>query len=138
RVQTSSGLSRRVAVVDPGTKVELAIIRNGEHRPLTVDLCERQEETIVASIPCPPPQPEVKLGLNVQDLTPDLAEKFKIKDQRGVLISKIDPGSVAQEQGLREGDLIKEVNRQLVTSAEEVKTAVAQTKTGDSVLLRVV
>src|SRR5947208_2030171 len=138
RVETPAALSRGVAGLAPGTKVELEIIRNGERRALTVDLGERKEETIVASIPSPPPQPEVKLGLNVQDLTPDLADKFKIKDQKGVLVSKVDPGSVAQEQGLREGDLIKEVNRQLVTSAEEFKTALAQTKTGDSVLLRVV
>ena len=138
RVETPSALSRSVAGLAPGTKVDLEIIRNGERRALTVDLGERKEETIVASIPSPPPQPEVKLGLNVQDLTPELADKFKIKDQKGVLVSKVDPGSVAQEQGLREGDLIKEVNRQFVTSAEEFKTAVAQTKTGDSVLLRVV
>jgi serine protease Do len=138
RVETPAALSRSVAGLAPGTKVALEIIRNGERRALTVDLGERKEETIVASIPSPPPQPEVKLGLNVQDLTPELADKFKIKDQKGVLISKIDPGSVAQEQGLREGDLIKEVNRQIITSTEEFKTAVAQTKTGDSVLLRVV
>src|SRR5881396_2074148 len=138
RVETPSALSRSVAGLAPGTKVELEVVRNGEHRALTVDLGERKEETIVASIPSPPPQPEVKLGLNVQDLTPELAEKFKIKDQKGVLVSKVDPGSVAQEQGLREGDLIKEVNRQLVTSTDEFKTALAQTKTGDSVLLRVV
>jgi len=55
-----------------------------------------------------------------------------------VLVSRVDAGSVAQEQGLREGDLIKEVNRQMVTTAEEFKTAVAQMKKGDSVLLRVV
>ena len=119
--------------------MQLEIIRNGDRRSLTVDLGERKEETVVASVPSSaPPQPEVKLGLNVQDLTPELADKFKIKDQKGVLVSKVDPGSVAQEQGLREGDLIKEVNRQLVTSADEFKTALAQTKTGDSVLLRVV
>src|SRR5712692_327874 len=138
RVETPSALSRSVAGLPPGTKVELEIIRNGEHRSLTVDLGERKEETIVASLPAPPPQPEVKLGLNVQDLTPELADKFKIKDQKGVLISKIDPGSVAQEQGLREGDLIKEVNRQLVATTEEFKSAVAQAKKGESVLLRVV
>ncbi len=139
RVETPSALSRSVAGLAPGTKVELEIIRNGEHRSLPVDLGERKEETVVASIPAsPPPQPEVKLGLNVQDLTPELADKFKIKDQKGVLVSKVDAGSVAQEQGLREGDLIKEVNRQIVNTAEEFKTAVAQTKKGDSVLLRVV
>ncbi|HZC68576.1 MAG TPA: Do family serine endopeptidase [Nitrospirales bacterium] len=138
RVETPSALSRSVAGLAPGTKVDLEIIRSGERRSLTVDLGERKEETIVASIPSPPPQPEVKLGLNVQDLTPELAEKFKTKDQKGVLVSKVEPGSVAQEQGLREGDLIKEVNRQIVTTTEEFKTAVAQTKKGDSVLLRVV
>src|SRR2546422_2587792 len=139
RVETPAALSRNVAGLAPGTKVELEIIRNGERRSLPVDLGERKEETVVASVPAsPPPQPEVKLGLNVQDLTPELADKFKIKDQKGVLVSKVDAGSVAQEQGLREGDLIKEVNRQIVTTAEEFKTAVAQTKKGDSVLLRVV
>ncbi len=138
RLESPSALSRSVAGLAPGTKVELEIIRNGERRALTVDLGERKEETIVASIPSPPPQPEVKLGLNVQDLTPELADKFKIKDQKGVLVSKVDPGSVAQEQGLREGDLIKEINRQIVTTAEDFKTAVSQTKKGDSVLLRVV
>ncbi len=137
RVESPAGLSRAVAGLVPGTKVELDIIRNGEPRQLMVDLGERKEEAITAAIPAPTPQPELKLGLNVQDLTPELVEKFKLKDQKGVLISKIEPGSTAQEQGLREGDLIKEVNRQAVTSAEEFKTAIAQIKAGDSVLLRV-
>ncbi len=138
RVETPAGLSRAVAGLTPGTKIELDVIRNGERRTVTVDLGERKEDAVVASIPSPPPQPEVKLGLSVQDLTPELADKFKIKDQKGVLVNKVDPGSVAQEQGLREGDLIKEVNRQAVASSEEFKSAVAQAKKGESVLLRVV
>ncbi len=137
-VETPAGLSRAVAGLTPGTKIELDVIRNNERRTLTVDLGERKEEAVVAAIPAPPPQPEIRLGLNVQDLTPELADKFKIKEQKGVLVSKVDPGSVAQEQGLREGDLIKEVNRQAVTSAEEFKAAVSQTKQGESVLLRLV
>lgn len=138
RVETPAGLSRAVAGLTPGTKIELDVIRSGERRTITVDLGERKEDAVVASIPSPPPQPEVKLGLSVQDLTQELADKFKIKDQKGVLVNKVDPGSVAQEQGLREGDLIKEVNRQAVASAEEFKSAVAQAKKGESVLLRVV
>lgn len=138
RVETPAGLSRAVAGLTPGTQIELDVIRGGERRTITVDLGERKEDAVVASIPSPPPQPEVKLGLSVQDLTPELADKFKIKDQKGVLVNKVDPGSVAQEQGLREGDLIKEVNRQAVASSEEFKSAVAQAKKGESVLLRVV
>jgi len=138
RVETPAGLSRAVAGLTPGTKIELDVIRSGERRTITVDLGERKEDAVVASIPSTPPQPEIKLGLSVQDLTQELADKFKIKDQKGVLVNKVDPGSVAQEQGLREGDLIKEVNRQAIASSEEFKSAIAQTKKGESVLLRVV
>ena len=138
RVETPAGLSRAVAGLTPGTKIELDVIRSGERRTVIVDLGERKEDAVVAAIPSPPPQPEIKLGLSVQDLTQELADKFKIKDQKGVLVNKVDPGSVAQEQGLREGDLIKEVNRQAVASAEEFKSAVAQAKKGESVLLRVI
>jgi serine protease Do len=139
-IETPSGLSRAVAGLLPGAKVELEIIRNGERRLLPVDLGERKEDAVMASIPAPqaPVLPELKLGLNVQDLTPELAEKFKIKDKKGVLVSKVESGSAAQEQGLREGDLIKEFNRQPVNSADEFKSALAQIKKGDSVLLRVV
>jgi len=139
-IETPSGLSRAVAGLLPGAKVELEIIRNGERRLLPVDLGERKEDAVMAAIPAPqaPVLPELKLGLNVQDLTPELAEKFKIKDKKGVLVSKVESGSAAQEQGLREGDLIKEFNRQPVNSADEFKSALSQIKKGDSVLLRVV
>jgi serine protease Do len=137
-IETPSGLSRSVAGLPPGTKVELEIIRSGERRVLPVDLGERKEDAVMAAIPpAAPPLPELKLGLNVQDLTPELAEKFKIKEKKGVLVSKVESGSAAQEQGLREGDLIKEVNRQPVSSSEEFKSALSQLKKGDSVLLRV-
>jgi len=138
-IETPSGLSRAVAGLLPGAKIELEIIRNGERRLLPVDLGERKEDAVMAAIPAPqaPVLPELKLGLNVQDLTPELAEKFKIKDKKGVLVSKVESGSAAQEQGLREGDLIKEFNRQPVNSADEFKSALSQIKKGDSVLLRV-
>jgi serine protease Do len=138
-IETPSALSRAVAGLLPGSKIELEVIRNGERRLIPVDLGERKEEAVVASIPpVPTPLPEMKLGLNVQDLTPEVAEKFKIKDKKGAVISKVEPGSAAQDQGLREGDLIKEVNRQPVNSADEFKAALGQIKKGDSVLLRVV
>ena len=137
-VESPSALSRTVAGLNPGAKIEIEVIRGGERLQLTAETGERKEDTVVAAIPPPPAPPELKLGLNVQELTPELAEKFKIKDKKGVLVSKVESGSAAQEQGLREGDLIKEVNRQPVTTSEEYKVALNQVKKGDSVLLRVV
>jgi serine protease Do len=85
----------------------------------------------------PPARTEVKLGMDVQDLTPELAEKFKVKDGKGVLITKVDRGSLAMVEGLREGDLIKEVNRSEVISAGEFSAAVAKIRRGETLLLRI-
>jgi serine protease Do len=73
----------------------------------------------------------------VQDLTAALAEKFKLRESHGVLVTKVEPGSLAQSEGLREGDLIKEVNRADVGTVGDFTRAVAKVRRGDTVLLRV-
>ncbi|MBI4401462.1 MAG: Do family serine endopeptidase [Nitrospirae bacterium] len=134
-VDTPNMLSRLIAGLDPGATTTVEIVRDGKRQVLSVSLSERRESAIVASVP--PSRSEVKLGIDVQDLSADLAEKFKLKDAKGVLISKVDQGSIAQAEGLREGDLIKEVNRSEVSSVSEFTAAVSRVKRGETVLLRV-
>jgi serine protease Do len=134
-VDTPNSLSRLIAALDPGAAASIEVVRDGKRQLISVPLIERKESAILTSIQ--PTRAEVKLGLDVQDLTPELAEKFKLKDTRGVLVTKVDRGSVAMVEGLREGDLIKEVNRSEVTSSNEFSTAVSKTKRGETVLLRV-
>jgi serine protease Do len=54
-----------------------------------------------------------------------------------VLISKVEPGSLAQSEGLHEGDLIKEVNRVDVGSVGDFSSAVSKVRRGETILLRV-
>jgi serine protease Do len=61
----------------------------------------------------------------VQDLTPELAERYGLQDQAGVVITRVAPGSEAAEKGLRPGYVIREVNRQPVHSVTEFKDVVA-------------
>ncbi len=135
-VDTPNMLSRLIASIEPGVNASVEILRDGKRQTLSVALTARQETPIVASIP--PSRADVKLGIDVQDLSPELAEKFKLKDTKGVLIAKVDPGSIAQTEGLREGDLIKEVNRADVNSVKEFSDAVGKVKPGETILLRVV
>ena len=80
----------------------------------------------------------MKLGLDVQDLTAGLADKFKLREAKGVLIPKVEPGSLAQAEGLREGDLIKEVNRVEVGNVGEFsRPPSSKGQRGDTILLRV-
>jgi S1-C subfamily serine protease len=129
-------LSRLIAGLEPGMAAGIEVVRDGKRQLLSIPLTERRETTTtVASVPSS--RSEVKLGIDVQDLSPDLADKFKLKDAKGVLISKVDQGSIAHVEGLREGDLIKEVNRTDVASVSEFTNAVARAKRGETILLRV-
>jgi serine protease Do len=115
--------------------VDVEVVRDGRRILLTVALSERRDNVVVASLP--QSRTEVKLGLDVQDLTAALADRFKLNETRGVLIAKVEAGSLAQAEGLREGDLIKEVNRVEISTVTEFSTAVSKVRRGETILLRV-
>ena len=133
-IDTPSRLSRVVAGLLPGATAKVEIVRDQQRLVLNVALIERRDHAVTTSLP--QTRTDVKLGLDVQDLTPSLADKFKLRESRGVLITKVEPGSLAQSEGLHEGDLIKEVNRVEVGSVGEFSSAVAKVRRGETVLLR--
>ena len=134
-VDTPNKLSRLVAGLPPGSTVKVEVVRDGHRIPLDVALSERRDTVIVASLP--QTRSDMRLGIDVQDLTAALADKFKLHESKGVLISKVESGSLAQAEGLREGDLVKEVNRVEIGSVTEFGTAVSKVKRGETILLRV-
>ena len=134
-VDTPNKLSRLVAALDPGSLALVEVVRDGKRINLNVALSERRDAAVVASLP--QSRSDFKLGIDVQDLTAGLAEKFRLNESRGVLISKVESGSLAQAEGLREGDLIKEVNRVDTGTVGEFTIAVTKVKRGDTILLRV-
>ncbi len=134
-IDTPNRLSRIVAGLLPGETTKVEIVRNQQRMVLDVALSERRDQAVVASLP--QSRTEVKLGVDIQDLTAALADKFKLRETRGVLITKVEPGSLAQAEGLRAGDLIKEVNRVDVASVGEFTGAISKVRRGDTVLLRV-
>ena len=134
-VDSPNKLSRLVAGVPPGSTVDVEVVRDGRRMLLNVALSERRDNVVVASLP--QSRSEVKLGLDVQDLTAALADRFKLSETKGVLIAKVEPGSLAQAEGLREGDLIKEVNRAEIATVTEFSAAVSKVRRGETILLRV-
>lgn len=134
-VDTPNALSRLIAALEPGASTYIEVVRDGRRQTLAVALTERKDAPIVASLPTS--RAEMKLGIDVQDLTSELAEKFKLRESKGVLIAKVDQGSIAYTEGLREGDLIKEVNRSDIGTVNEFATAVKQVRRGETILLRV-
>ena len=77
------------------------------------------------------------LGVSVQNLTPALAESFKLKDRVGAIVTDIKPNSPAAKSGLREGDIVIEFNGKPVADASRLSLTVGQTAPGTKVDLRV-
>lgn len=134
-VDSPNRLSRLVAGLIPGATTKVEVVRDQVRLTLDVGLTERRDAAVTASLP--QVRTEVRLGLDVQDLTAGLAEKFKLHENKGVLVTKVEPGSLAQSEGLREGDLIKEVNRAEVGTVGEFSAAISKVRRGETVLLRV-
>ena len=130
-VETPNELQRIVANTSPNKRVKVEVMRDGKAKTLTVKVGTMPEE-----FPETAKAITTDLGLTVQTLTPDLAEQFKwSRDEKGVLITGVEPGSAGDEAGLRRGDLIKEIDRQEVETTEDYKRILSKTKKGDSVLL---
>jgi serine protease Do len=136
-VDSPNKLSRLIATLIPGTTSKIEVVRDLKRLTMDVPLTERRDAAVIASLPQQEEKLEVKLGLDLQDLTAALAERFKLRESKGVLIAKVEPNSRAQAEGLREGDLIKEVNRLEVSSVGEFTSALARSRRGDTLLLRV-
>ena len=69
-----------------------------------------------------------RLGMEVQQLTPELSRKFGIKDDKGVVITGVEPDSPSEDAGLRPGDLVLEVNRTKVATVSQVRKALEKTR----------
>ena len=128
-----NGFRNEIARMSPGTKITLTVIRNDEEKDIEVKLEARQ----IKGAPSETGEKEAKqLGINVQDLTPELAQQFGFKDEKGVIVSSVDPASSAADAGITTGTLITEVDRQKVENVENFQTLIKKAK-GDSVLLYV-
>lgn len=134
-VDSPNKLSRLIGTLTPGAQAKIDVIRDLKHVTLTILLTERRDATAVPT--APHARAEVKLGVEVQELTPSLAEKFKLRETKGLMIMRVESNSLAHAEGLREGDLIKEVNRTETATLADYSAALSRSRRGDTILLRV-
>ena len=80
---------------------------------------------------------EDRFGMSTQDLTPEIARGLGLKNSDGVLISDVEPDSIAQEAGIKRGDVILELNSRPITSANDFKVKTSEIKPNVPMLLLV-
>ena len=77
------------------------------------------------------------LGVNILDVTPDIAEAYEIKDAKGALVSQVLPESAAEKAGLQAGDVIRSVDGKAVGGANELRNSIGMKRSGDTVTLEI-
>jgi serine protease Do/serine protease DegQ len=78
------------------------------------------------------------LGVNIQDMTPDLAQAFGLSQTQGAVITGVQPGSPAAKAGLEAGDIVLAVNARRIKNSSDVRNAVGMLQIGDEVRVEVV
>lgn len=131
-VKDSGDLPIIVARTAVDKKVRMKVVREKKEVVLGVAVGELKDEEVVASAP-----EKGELGLTVQRLTPQIAESLGLEKSEGVVVSAVEPGSAADEAGIRRGDVLMEIDRRPIRNLDEYRKSIAAIKKGRGVLFLV-
>ena len=133
-VADSNDLQNKVGLAAPQTMAALKVIRNGAEIDINLKLGERSSPAITS----PEPVEKVNsLGISVQDLNPELADKFGYQTDSGVVVTEVAPDSVAFQAGLRAGNMIQEINQEKIEDAQSFQEAIEKADPEEGILLLV-
>jgi len=122
----------------PGTTVKLGVLRDGKAMTMPVMLEAMGSREKGTSEVGENTHGKMRWGLGLADLTPELREQLEAPNNlQGAVIEHIEPGSPADDAGLRRGDVITQVNRKSVDSASEIQQAFARVPKGEDALVLV-
>ena len=127
KVESSNDLPRLVAETPVGKTVEIAVVREKKALRLFVKVEELTPEK-AASQPSAPLQ---SLGMKLDNITPQVGTVEK----SGVIVVSVEQGGLADEAGIQQGDVIKEVNREKVRNLTEFNKAMGKSGKGEPVLM---
>jgi serine protease Do len=139
-IRNVESLRNIVAQSKVGSRIKLEVLRDGRTFPANVNVTEYPQELAKAEQDASEDDEFTKekalVGMSVMDLTRDIAKQLGLsKNDKGVVIVKVDPDSAAEEAGLKKGDLIQEVNKKRIKDLNDFNKLLPGIRDGDTVLL---
>jgi serine protease Do len=135
KVKDQVAFRRTIAAFAPKEKVKLLIFREGKTQTLNVTVEELPDGEGPAGIVEPKADSLEKYGLQIENITPDIAKQLGLDTEEGVVVSEVGQGTPAAEAGLQPGMLILELNRKKVSNTRQFMAELK--KAGQVILLRV-
>lgn len=130
-IKEMSELPYVVASTPVGKSVAVEVIRKGKKKSFEVKIAELKEDKEAPVVA----EAKPKLGMTVEDLTPELAKNFGLSDAKGVVVVQVEDGSSAAEAGLKAGDVILEIDQAPVKDVKDFNRKIEAYKAGDTILV---
>jgi len=131
KVKSTQDVVREVLKKKVGQKVNFVVLREGKRTQVSVTTAQMPEK-IGERGPAKPAREW--FGLRVSNVTPDIAKQLGLAKTEGVVITGVEPNSVALGAGLKAGDIILEVNRQKILNENDYRSAMDKAKPDQGVL----
>jgi serine protease Do len=133
KVESSRELSKAISGLSIGDKAEIKINRNGKIKSLEVTIAKRKGSEDLASNKSWRGDSENELGIQVSEITPEMAQRFNLSNQKGVIVTGVQPDSPGDKAGFMNRDIIREVNHQPVETVSDYSRLIGGIKKGDPV-----
>jgi len=135
-VKNVSELVKEIQKKKVGQKVKLNLIRDGKATVIEITLTSMPDKPELAKEK--EKEGEEKLGARVQELTPQIAARYRISGvKHGVVIISVEDGSLAGEIGLQEGDVILEINRKKIETMKDFDKAIKDANLEKGILFHI-
>jgi serine protease Do len=138
KVGDVGNLRNMVAQSRVGAQIPMTILRSGKEYEINVTTTELPKD-VSDTVPGSTSEDtafEGFAGLNVIELTGEISRQLGLsRDERGVVVVRVDPGSSVEDAGLRKGDVIQEIDRKKVSGLADYNRIVADIRSGDDVLM---
>jgi serine protease Do len=120
KIKNINQLRNYAATLKPGSKAPVEVIRNGQRTTLSLQVAELPAN-VKKSGADSTAEKTSQLGMYLEQLTPEIAEKLGSERTEGVVVAKVQPGSLAARGGILQRDIIISINGKEISSASEVK-----------------
>lgn len=119
-----------VASTPVNKTVIVEVIRKGEKKTFKVKVGRLEEEKETEDVE----EKESDLGMTVEEITPEIAQKLGIPDESGLIVVQVEGNSPAAEAGIKQGDIVLEIDQQPVKQLKDYRNNIKGYKKDDTIL----
>lgn len=131
-IENIAGLRNAIAMMKPGSKIALSILRDKKPEQISLEIGTFPEDKKMA---VKAEKADNVLGIEVENLNPEIARNLGFVEEKGVVVTFVEPYGPAAMVGLKKGALILTVNQKKVETKEQFFSALNETEKGKPILL---